>query len=170
MGRVTAERGMTLVYGGANIGLMKILADSALAAGGKVVGIIPTQLVDKELAHPGLTDLRIVGSMHERKAMMAELSEAFIALPGGIGTLEEFFEVLTWTMLGFHEKPCGVLNVNGYYDLMARFLDHTVGEGFVIPAYRSMVIPSDRPDDLLDKLAAYKYVPVHKWLDSKSDL
>lgn len=170
LGRLLAAKGLRLVYGGANVGLMKVLADGAINAGGEVIGIIPSKLVEKEPAHPGLRDLHIVGSMHERKAMMAELADAFIAIPGGIGTLEEFFEVLTWTQLGFHEKPCGLLNVNGYFDLLAQFLDHTVAERFVIPVHRNMIITSDRPDDLLDRLGSFRYEPANKWLDTPADL
>jgi hypothetical protein len=170
LGRLMAGNGLRLVYGGANVGLMRVLADSAVEAGGEVIGVIPSQLVDKEIAHKGLSDLRVVGSMHERKALMAELSDAFIALPGGIGTLEEFFEVLTWTQLGFHEKPCGLLNVNGYYDLLARFLDHTTGEGFVNPVHRSMVITGDNSEDLLARLSSWKPEVTNKWLDRPDDL
>jgi hypothetical protein len=170
MGRLTAEKGLTLVYGGAKVGLMKILADSALKAGGEVIGVIPSKLVEKEIAHNGLTDLRIVDSMHERKAMMAELSDAFIALPGGIGTLEEFFEVLTWTQLGFHQKPCGILNVNGYFDLLEQFLDNCVAQRFVTATHRDMIIASVQPEDLLAKLSAYQVEPSDKWLDTFADL
>lgn len=131
-----AERGLRVVYGGASVGLMGLVADTALAAGGEVVGVIPQVLVDKEVAHPGLTELHTVGSMHERKALMAELSDAFVALPGGIGTLEELIEVYTWSYLGIHDKPFGLINTNGYYDGLAAFLDHSVGEGFLRPAQR----------------------------------
>ena len=127
--RLLAERGIGLVYGGGNVGLMGVLADTALAAGGEVIGVMPQALVDREIGHRGLTELRVVGSMHERKALMAELSDAFVAVPGGIGTLEELIEVYTWSQLGIHDKPCGVLNVRGYYDALAAFLDHAVERG-----------------------------------------
>ena len=126
-----AERGIGLVFGGSNVGLMGVLADTALAAGGEVIGVMPQALVDREIGHPGLTEMRVVGSMHERKALMAELSDAFVAIPGGIGTLEELIEVYTWSQLGIHSKACGVLNVRGYYDPLAAFLDHAVEEGFL---------------------------------------
>lgn len=165
LGREIAGRDLGLVYGGANVGLMGVLADAALAAGGEVVGVIPAPLVAYEVAHTGLTDLRITRSMHERKATMAELSDGFIALPGGLGTLEEFFEVLTWAQLGFHGKPCGVLDVGGYYDGLLRFLDHSVAERFVKPAHRAMVLTADAPDVLLDRMAAHRAPADGKWLD-----
>src|SRR3954464_8084735 len=126
-----AERGIGVVYGGAHVGLMGVVADEALAGRAQAIGRIPQALVDREIAHTGLDDLRVVGSMHERKAQMAELADAFVALPGGLGTLEELFEVATWSQLGLHDKACGVLNVRGYYDGLAAFLDHAVGEGFL---------------------------------------
>lgn len=133
LGTLLAERGIGLVYGGAAVGLMGAVADAAIAAGGSVTGVIPQALVEREVAHTGLPDLRVVGSMHERKALMAELSDAFIALPGGIGTLEEIFEVWTWTQLGSHAKPCAVLNIEGFYDKLLGFLDHVVDEAFLKP-------------------------------------
>jgi hypothetical protein len=148
--REAAARGVRLVYGGASVGLMGAVADAALAAGGQVVGVIPRALVDREIAHRGLTELRIVQTMHERKALMAELSDAFVALPGGLGTLEELFEVWTWGMLGLHAKPYGVLDTCGYYRPLIRFLDHARDEGFIRPAQRAELTVSDSPAELLD--------------------
>jgi hypothetical protein len=159
LGHALAERGIGVVYGGACVGLMGAMADAALAANGEVIGVIPSALVAKEIAHDGLTDLRIVASMHERKALMADLSDAFVALPGGWGTLEEFFEVLTWGQLGLHHKPCGLLNARGYFDGLLSFLDLTVEHGFVRREYRSMIAVSDSPGALLDMLASYRPPP-----------
>jgi len=161
-GRTLAVRGIRIVYGAGNVGLMGVLADAALAAGGEVVGVIPQMLVDRELAHPRLTDLRIVASMHERKALMAELSDAFVALPGGLGTYEELCEVLTWTQLGIHQKPCGCFNIRGYFDPLARLLDHAVKEGFLQTEQRDNLISSDQPDELLS-LIAKRQPLVEKW-------
>jgi uncharacterized protein (TIGR00730 family) len=168
LGRLLAERGIGVVYGGARVGLMGVLADTALSAGGEVVGVIPAGLVAKEIAHTGLTDLRIVGSMHERKALMSDLADAFIALPGGWGTLEEFFEVLTWAQLGLHRKPCGLLNAHGYFDTLLAFLNHTVGEGFVRPENTGLIAVAATPGELLERLAAVAPPPVEKWLDRGS--
>jgi uncharacterized protein (TIGR00730 family) len=168
LGRVLATRGMSLVYGGARVGLMGAVADAVLAGGGHVTGVIPRALVEKEVAHSGLTDLRVVTSMHERKALMADLSDAFIALPGGWGTLDEFFEILTWAQLGIHHKPCGLLNVSGYFDRLLSFLDHTTGEGFVRREHQSMISVSDAPATLLDALVAYEPPHVEKWFDVAS--
>lgn len=165
LGRLLAARGLTLVYGGGHVGLMGVLADAALAAGGRVTGVIPEALAAKELAHGGLTELKVVASMHERKALMSELSDAFIALPGGIGTLEEWFEVWTWSQLGFQPKPCGMLNVAGYYDHLLAFLDHMTAERFLSPPHRSMAIVEDRADRLLDRLASYQPPRAEKWID-----
>ena len=165
LGRTLGERRVGVVYGGACVGLMGVMADAALAAGTNVTGVIPSALVAKEIAHRGLTDLRIVTSMHERKALMADLSDAFIALPGGWGTLEEFFEILTWGQLGLHRKPCGLLNVDGYFDRLLSFLDHTVEQGFVRREYRSMIAVSPSPAALLDTLASYQPPTVEKWID-----
>jgi hypothetical protein len=165
MGEALALRGIGLVYGGGNVGLMGIVADAALAAGGEVIGVIPKALVAKELAHTGLTDLRVVGSMHERKALMAELSDAFVALPGGYGTFEEFCEVLTWAQLGLHRKPCGLLNVEGYYDHLIALFDHALGEEFLRPQHRSLVLEEQEPMLLLDRLAGYQPLLVDKWID-----
>jgi len=165
LGRTLAARGMGLVYGGAQVGLMGVLADAVLASGGHVTGVIPEALVAKEVAHNGLTDLRVVASMHQRKALMADLADAFIALPGGWGTVEEFFEILTWAQLGLHRKPCGLLNVHGYFDRLLAFVAHSMDEGFVRPEYREMVPVSDSPESLLDLLAAYAPPQVEKWID-----
>jgi hypothetical protein len=163
LGAELAGRGLRLVYGGASVGLMGAVADAALAAGGEVVGVIPQHLVDREVAHTGLTDLRVTGSMHERKALMAELSSAFVALPGGFGTLEELFEVLTWSQLGLHAKPCGLLDVAGYWAPLRAFADHSVAEGFVRPAHRELLLAGTDPAALLDDLAAWRPAAVPKW-------
>ncbi|HSY81294.1 MAG TPA: TIGR00730 family Rossman fold protein [Gemmatimonadaceae bacterium] len=141
-----------IVYGGGNVGLMGVLADAALAEGGEVVGVIPRMLVDKEIAHRGLTELRVVGSMHERKALMAELSDAFIAAPGGYGTLDEFCEILTWTQLGLQRKPIGMLNVDGYFDRLLALFDHAVTEQFVKPMHRDMIVTDDTPQSLIARM------------------
>jgi uncharacterized protein (TIGR00730 family) len=164
LGRVLAARRIGVVYGGGNIGLMGALADAALGAGGDVIGVIPEHLVNKELAHRGV-DLRIVHSMHERKALMADLADAFIALPGGYGTLEEFCEVLTWSQLGLHAKPCGLLNVDGYYDSLLGLFDHAVAEGFVRPPSRDLVVVDDQAAPLLDRLALWQAPQVERWID-----
>jgi uncharacterized protein (TIGR00730 family) len=151
LGRLLVERGYGLVYGGGNVGLMNVIANTVLQLGGHVTGIIPNSLVSKEVAHQGLSDLRVVNSMHERKALMAELSNGFIAMPGGIGTMEEFFEVLSWAQLGLHDKPCGLLNVSGYYDRLIQFLDHAVSEEFIKPKHRALMIVEDDPRKFLDR-------------------
>jgi hypothetical protein len=151
LGALLVERGYGLVYGGGNIGLMSVVADAVLEQRGEAVGVIPEFLVDKELAHRGLTELRVVKSMHERKAVMGELADGFMALPGGIGTLEEFFEVLSWAQLSLHEKPCGLLSVGGYYEGIVDFLDHAVGEGFLKPKHRALLIVEATPEKLLDR-------------------
>jgi uncharacterized protein (TIGR00730 family) len=168
LAREIVEQGLTLVYGGGRIGLMGAIADAAMAAGGKVIGVTPRRLVEKEVAHTGLTELHVVESMHERKAMMAELSDAFIALPGGVGTFEEFFEVLTWSQLGFHAKPCGLLNVAGYYDQLLSFLDHSVEQGFIRKEHRSIVLTDTEPARLLDQLDTFHMPVVTKWIDRAS--
>ena len=165
IGGEIAGRGLKLVYGGAQVGLMGAVADAALAAGGEVVGVLPKALMIKEIGHAGLSRLEVVASMHERKARMAELSDGFIALPGGAGTLEEIFEIWTWGQLGFHGKPAGFLNVAGYYDRLAGFLDHTVAEAFVKPVHRDMLIFRDAPEALLAALAAYDAPATGKWLE-----
>lgn len=164
LGRALAQRGIRLVYGGASVGIMGVVADAVLAAGGEVIGVIPAALAAKEIAHHGLTQLHVTKSMHERKALMADLSDGFIALPGGIGTLEEIFEILTWAQLGFHEKPCALLNVDGYYDALTAYLDHTVAEAFVQPLHRSMLIVERDADVLLDRFANYVAPAVKKWV------
>jgi uncharacterized protein (TIGR00730 family) len=170
LGRELARRGLTTVYGGSNVGLMRELADAALAAGGEVIGVIPESLRRKEIAHPGLTDLHVVGSMHERKAMMAELSDAFIALPGGLGTLEELCEILTWAQLGFHKKPCGLLDVEGYYAQLNAFLDTAVAQGFVMAPHRGMLLSAGQPAALLDLFAGYSAPTVNKWIEKAQGL
>ncbi len=160
-----AERGIGLVYGGGHVGLMGVLADTALEAGGEVIGVMPQALIDREIGHTGLTELRVVGSMHERKALMAELSDAFVAVPGGIGTLEELIEVYTWSQLGIHRKACGVLNVAGYYDHLAAFLDHAVEAGFLRPQHRAVLTVAADPGELIDRLATYEPPTVAKWTE-----
>jgi len=167
LAKYLVSKNLAVVYGGGNVGLMGVLADTALAAGGEVIGVIPRSLVAKEVAHTRLSDLRIVSSMHERKALMAELSDAFIALPGGYGTFEEFCEILTWTQLGIQRKPCGILNVEGYYDRLLQMFDHAVAEQFVKPAHRQMVISGRDPESLVDRLLAYDLPVVDKWIDSR---
>jgi uncharacterized protein (TIGR00730 family) len=151
LGRELVARGYGLVYGGGNVGLMNVVANTVLDLRGTVVGVIPNSLVSKEVAHRGLTELRVVGSMHERKALMAELSDGFIAMPGGIGTMEEFFEVLSWAQLGLHEKPCGLLNVAGYYDSLITFLDQAVAKDFIKPKHRALMIVEEDSTELLDR-------------------
>jgi uncharacterized protein (TIGR00730 family) len=154
-----------LVYGGARVGLMGAIADSVLAAGGRAIGVIPDYLVKKEVAHEGLTALHVVDSMNARKQLMAELSDGFIALPGGFGTLDEFFEVVTWTQLNIHTKPCGLLDVDGYYDHLMKFLDHAATEQFIRAAHRSMILIDNNPDRLLDKMESFQTPVVKKWLE-----
>ena len=165
VGTLLAARGIGLVYGGARVGLMGAVADAVLAAGGEAIGVIPEAMVAKEVAHTGLTDLRVVGSMHERKALMSDLADGFVALPGGWGTLEEFFEVLTWAQLGLHRKPCGLLNVHGYFDHLLAFLAHTIDEGFVRREYAASLTVAALPAELLDVLASATPPRVEKWLD-----
>jgi hypothetical protein len=165
-GRILAERGLRLVYGGGHVGLMGVMADATLSAGGSVIGVIPEALAARELAHDDLTGLEVVPSMHERKARMSELSDGFVALPGGIGTLEELFEVWTWSQLGFQPKPCALLNVAGYYDHLLAFLDHMTAERFLSPAHRAMAIVDDDPERLLDRLAAWHPPDVRRWIDA----
>jgi len=161
VGRLLCRRGVELVYGGGNVGLMGVLADACLAEGGRVIGVIPQALVDKEVAHQGLTELRVVSSMHERKAAMAELSDAFAALPGGYGTWEELFEMLTWTQLGIQRKACGLLNVNGYYDPLLELADQAVSEGFLREANRELLLSDDEPERLLDRLSRLEHRAQH---------
>ena len=162
---VIANRGMTLVYGGGNVGLMGIAANAALEVGGRVIGVIPADIADKEVGHQGLTELQVVDSMHERKMRMARLADGIIALPGGLGTLEELFEMLTWSQLGFHRMPIGLVNVAGYFDLLLAFLDHMVEERFVKQAHRDLLLTDSDPETLLDRMIAYEPPVVDKWLD-----
>lgn len=169
LGKAIARRGMTLVYGGGAVGLMGTVADAAMAAGGEVIGIIPESLMNAEIGHKGLSRLEVVDGMHARKARMAELSDAFIALPGGLGTLEELFEVWTWGQLGYHAKPLGLLDVNGFYEKLGGFLDHIVEEGFVRPAHRAMLLLAQQADQLLDAMAHFESPVVPKWVDKQPD-
>lgn len=164
LGRLLAERGIGLVYGGAAIGLMGAVADAALDAGGRVVGVMPRALIEREIAHPRLSELRTVESMHERKAMMADLSDGFIALPGGVGTLEETFEVWTWGQLGYHTKPVGLINVDGFFDPLLAFVAHQTQELFMRPAHRDMLLVDISADTLLDRFAKYEPPTVTKWI------
>jgi len=164
VGRLLCRRGIELVYGGTNVGLMGALADACLGGGGRVIGVIPQALVDKELAHGGLTELRVVSSMHERKSLMADLSDAFLALPGGYGTWDELCEALTWTQLGIQRKACALLNVSGYYDAFLEFADRAVSEGFLRDVNRDLLLSDDDPARLLDRLARYSPPVVDKWI------
>jgi uncharacterized protein (TIGR00730 family) len=158
--------GIGVVYGGGGVGLMGKLADAVLAQGGEITGVIPHALVDREIGHSGVHDMRTVGSMHERKALMGELSDAFVALPGGIGTLEELVEVFTWSQLGLHRKPCGLLDVEGYYEELAAFLDHAVRERFLREEHRSTLIVEREPAALLERMTAYRPDAIQpKWID-----
>jgi uncharacterized protein (TIGR00730 family) len=165
LGKALGKRGIELVYGGANVGLMGTVADACLGEGGRVTGVIPYALVEKEIAHKGLTDLRVVDSMHERKFLMADLADAFIALPGGYGTWEEFFEVLTWSQLGIQQKPCALLNIGGYYEPLLAMADKAVADGFVRQVHREMMLSDDDPGRLLDRLNGYSVPFVEKWLE-----
>jgi uncharacterized protein (TIGR00730 family) len=159
------ERGLGLVYGGGKVGLMGEIADAALAAGGEAIGVMPQALIEREIGHRGLTELRVVDSMHERKALMAELADAFVALPGGIGTLEELIEIYTWSQLGLHRKASGLLNVAGYYDHLEAFLDHAVAQDFLPPQHRALLVTAQTPDELLDRLERWEPPTVGKWLE-----
>jgi uncharacterized protein (TIGR00730 family) len=175
LGRLLATRGIELVYGAGNIGLMGAVADACLEAGGKVIGVIPEALVGKEVAgrhveHRGLTQMEVVDSMHTRKARMAELADGFIALPGGFGTFEEFCEILTWGQLGFHVKPMGLLNVNGFYDPLLAMFDKAVEEGFLRPQNRAMALADDDIERLLAAMADYQPEPVSKWIKEEKQL
>jgi uncharacterized protein (TIGR00730 family) len=165
LGTLLAQRGIGLVYGGASVGLMGAVADAALAAGGEVVGVLPRSLARKELAHERLTELRLVDSMHERKAQMAELSDGFVALPGGVGTLEELFEILTWAQLGLHAKPCALLDTAGYFEPLLAVLDRAVDERFLRPPHRAMLLVDEAPERLLDAMVRYRPPRVEKWID-----
>jgi uncharacterized protein (TIGR00730 family) len=161
---VMAERGIGLVYGGGNVGLMGVVADAVLAHGGEAIGVIPDALMRREVGHRGLTELHVVGSMHERKQMMADLADGFIAMPGGYGTFEEFCEVITWSQLGFHPKPCGLLNVLGYYDPLLAMFDHGVAEGFIHPGHRAMVLQETDPARLVEGMRAFVPANAEKWI------
>ena len=164
LARAIARRGLRLVYGGGNIGLMGVLGEAALAAGAHVIGVTPRRLLEREVVHTGLTELRVVDTMHERKALMAELSDAFIALPGGLGTLDELFEALTWTQLGIHRKPSGLLDAQGYFDKLAAFLDHAVEQRFVKAEHRAMLVVEREPEALLERLSSIRLPDVSKWM------
>ena len=166
LARLLAARGIGVVYGGGGVGLMGALADAVLAEGGEITGVIPRSLTDREIAHRDVSDMRVVGSMHERKALMAELADAFVALPGGIGTLEELFEVYTWAQLGLHRKPCALLNVEGYYDGVADFLDHAVAERFLRQGTRELLMVETHPANLVERLTTFEPPEVvPKWID-----
>jgi uncharacterized protein (TIGR00730 family) len=167
MGEALAERGIGLVYGGGRVGLMGTVADAVLAKGGKVTGVIPKPLATKELAHVGVSELRVVETMHERKALMAELSDAFIALPGGFGTFEEFCEVLTWSQLGLHTKPCALLNVENYWDPLLNLFDHSVIEGFVLATHRQLVVQDSDPRKLLAAIETWTPPALKRWIDAE---
>ena len=162
VGALLAQRKIGLVFGGGRVGMMGQLAKAALENGAEVIGVIPSELHEKRVAFPGLADLRVVGSMHERKALMAELADAFMALPGGLGTLDELFEIVTWAQLGMHRKPCGLLNVAGYFTPLLAFLDRVVSEGFLDAAHRSMILTSENPEDLLRQFETYRPVAADK--------
>jgi uncharacterized protein (TIGR00730 family) len=164
LGRELAARNYGLVYGGASVGLMAVVADTVLEAGGNVTGVIPEFLVEKEVAHTGLCDLRVVRSMHDRKALMAELADGFVALPGGFGTIEEFFEVLTWGQLGMHQKPCALLDVGGYYERLLEFLDYATSERFLNPVHRSSILVAADARTLLSDFEKYRAPSVSKWI------
>ena len=164
LARAIARAGLRLVYGGGSIGLMGVLAEAALAEGVAVSGVAPRRLLDREVVHRRLTHLHIVESMHERKAKMAELSDAFIALPGGYGTLDELFEALTWTQLGYHRKPCGLVNVAGFFDRLGTYLDHALAEGFLTRQHRDMLVIADDPDLLIEQLRSVKLPETSKWI------
>ena len=166
LGRFLTEQGLGLVYGGGRVGLMGVVADAVLAHGGQVIGVIPQPMVSREIWHSGLTELRIVPSMHARKSLMAELADAFIALPGGFGTFEEFCEMITWSQLGRHRKPCGLLNVAGYYDPLLQMFDHAVAEGFLKRENRELVLASPSCQELLEKMQAFEPVMVRKWIET----
>jgi uncharacterized protein (TIGR00730 family) len=165
LGRLLAQRGIELVYGGGNVGLMGRVADACLSHGGRAIGVMPRTLVEKEIAHSGLTELHVVESMHERKALMADLADAFVALPGGYGTWDEFCEVLTWSQLGLQRKACAVLNVNSYYDPLLAMADRAVAEGFLREVHRQLLLADTDPARLLDRLSTYKVPIVDKWMD-----
>jgi len=163
LGRLLVQRGYGLVYGGGHVGLMGVIADAVLQHGGEVIGVIPEAMVGRELAHTGLTHMHVVPSMHARKARMAELSDAFIAMPGGYGTFDELFEIISWALLGIHQKPIGLFNVAGYFDAMLACVEHAIAEGFIAPEHRQLTVSADQPAALLDALAQYIPLPVRPW-------
>jgi uncharacterized protein (TIGR00730 family) len=165
LGNELVSRGYELVYGGAKVGLMGVIADAVLSRGGQVTGVIPANLASREIAHQGLSELKIVASMHERKLVMSELSSAMVALPGGLGTLDELFEMLTWAQLGIHKKPCGILNVRGYFDQLLRFLDHAESQRFIASDHRNMLLSQSNPRALLDLIESYSPPAVDKRLN-----
>lgn len=167
MGRELVRRDWRLVYGGGHVGLMGVVADAVLQAGGQVIGVIPRSLVDREVGHNGLTDLRVVSTMHERKSLMAELSDGFVAMPGGIGTLEELFEAWTWSQLGIHEKPVGLLNVDGFYDGLIQFLQHATRSQFLKPEYVDVLLIDTDSQSLIDRMMSYSPPRVEKWLKAE---
>lgn len=164
LGQEMTRRGIGLVYGGGKVGLMGVIADAVLRAGGEVIGVMPDHLVNKEIDHHALTELRIVGTMHERKALMADLSDGFIAMPGGFGTYDEFCEIVTWAQLGLHRKPCGMLNSAGFFDSMLTMFDHATREGFIRPDHRAMILVAPEPNIVLDRMQEYHAPVVEKWL------
>lgn len=172
LGRTLVKNNIGLVYGGGDVGLMGEIAHTVVDKGGEVIGVIPKALYDKEVAYTTLPDLRVVNSMHERKSLMVELSDGFIALPGGLGTIEEFFEVLTWSQLGIHEKPCGILNVDGYFDHLIQFLDHSVNQKFVNKVHQSMIIINNNPVELIKSFKSYKAPKIDKakWILSMNNV
>ncbi len=170
MGMGLAQRGLGLVYGGGRVGLMGAVADGTIAGGGKVTGVIPQSLVDRELAHVGLSELHVVASMHQRKALMAEIADAFVAMPGGFGTLDELFEIITWAQLGFHNKPIALLNIGGYFDPLLTFIDHMATEGFIKPNDQKALLVKNEVDTLLDALLTYQPPQLEKWIKKSEEL
>ena len=166
LGKILAAQHIALIYGGASVGIMGVIADTVLAEGGTAIGVIPQALLDKEVGHTGLSELHVVQSMHERKKLMEQLAGGFIAMPGGVGTLEEIFEVLTWAQLGFHNKPCALFNVAGYYDHLSKHLQQSVTEGFIRPEHTEMLLTDDDPHSLIGKMLAYQPPTVSKWIDA----
>ena len=168
VGKFLADNGIELVYGGGRVGLMGKIADAVMENGGRVIGIIPAALDEKEIAHRGITELRVVDSMHERKAMMAALADGFIAMPGGFGTFEEFCEIVTWAQLGIHEKPCALLNVDGFYDHLIALFDHSMRSGFIRPDHRNLVLVGTSIAELFDLMKSYQPPAIPKWMDQQS--
>ena len=164
LGRLIVQQGYGLVYGGGSVGLMRFVADAALEAGGEVIGVIPEPLATKELLHPDVPDMRVVANMHERKALMSELSDAFVALPGGLGTFEEFFEIVTWAQLGFHRKNTGLLNVAGFFDPLIELIDHSIRSGFIEPNNHDLIVVENDPETLLERLRTHQLPKVRRWL------